>query len=151
MARNRRPEIGECDPDAAFPQAGHGGSGTAGVAHQRGLRYLQFQPLRRKPGAGKRRANQRGQVILVELHGGQVDGDEQRPSPGGRVHARLIQGPARQRHDEAALFEDRDECFRRDRAALPMMPAHQRFHAHDFAVALGQQLIVQRNKIVAQG
>jgi len=53
--------------------------------------------------------------------------------------------PSRQRQHQAVLLEQRNEGFGRDGAALPMMPAHQRFEAQQLALPAHEWLVVKRD------
>jgi hypothetical protein len=66
-----------------------------------------------------------------------------------RLSARLVQHPAPDGLDEAALLGDRDEQVRQHQPAPWVLPAHERFHAGDNAVGEPDDRLVPEQQLVA--
>ena len=87
-----------------------------GGAHQRGLGQLEADALGREPGVGERGGDDEREVRVLELAGGDVDGDGQRASGPARarreVAGRGLQDPGAERADQPGLLGHRDELRR---------------------------------------
>ena len=101
---------------------------------------LELEPLRRKSGLLQHFGDGLGNVAVAELRGRQVDGDDQRLGPFGRVGASAAQDPFAERNDEAGIFGDGNEMSRRDLAVHRMLPADQRLRA---ALLLGGEVVLR--------
>ena len=113
-----------------------GFDGFPGVAHQQ--RFGQFQREQGGLDAAlpQHLSHHVGQVLALELAGGEVDRDGQRgdagllPCPDLVAHA--LQHPFAHGHDQAGVLEDGDEFDGRDQR-LAALPAQQRFESGDGA------------------
>jgi hypothetical protein len=87
---------------------------------------------------------------LRNWRGGKIDGDRQVRRPRRRVTAGLLEHPIAERHDQADLFGDRNECVRRDHAAFRMVPAQQRFETRDFAGRDFDQRLIAEFELIGE-
>ena len=70
------------------------------------------------------------QIFLFELNGRNIDGDWHLDAiigPCARLPDGFVDHPVADRHDEAAMFRDRNELIRAEQAELGMFPADQGF------------------------
>ncbi len=78
------------------------------------------------------------EVVLAELHAGNVDGNTQSQaggSPGCGLLERPLQHPLSERLDQTLTLGDRNEARRTDQAHGRMPPAQQRLHGGDLELA----------------
>ncbi len=68
---------------------------------------------------------------MLELNGGDVDGDRDGLGPCDGLLAGLPQDPTAQIDDQPGLFGQRDEFCRRDEAKIGVLPAHEGFGTHN--------------------
>ncbi len=84
---------------------------------------------------------------LTLMKSGVLHGEHRLPA----VHlpARLAQHPLAERDDHAGLFRDRDEVYRRDEAALRVLPADERLEAAQAEVFERDDGLVVEHELVA--
>ena len=86
---------------------------------------LELEPLRRQAGLVQHFGDRLGDVAVAELRRRQIDRDDERLRPVGRVAAGSAQHPFAERNDEAGILGDGNEMGRRDLAVHRMLPADQ--------------------------
>ncbi len=101
------------------------------VAENDRLGDFQLQPLRRQAGCLQRRLDERGQRLVTELQGRDIDRHRPGFGPGRRLGAGRLQHPFAERADQAAILGHRDEFAGRDKAFGRVFPAQQGFERYD--------------------
>lgn len=99
------------------------------IAHQRGLGDLEFEPAGCEAGFQQHFMHELHEILVVDLHRRNVDGDGQRLRPGRGLLAGLAQNPLADAENGAGFLRDRNEHGRRNRTAGLVIPAQQGFEA----------------------
>ncbi len=124
-----------------------------GMLHRHALGNLELEKLSGQLGVGQSDTNGLEQIEIVELTGGEINGDANRSQtarlPGHRLLARLAQGPHAHWHNESGVLKQRDKLPRRDQSCLRVIPANQRLSAGDAAAAQFDLRLVVQDKLLA--
>ncbi len=139
-------EVVQRHAHAQRPQPRQHGAHVGAVVDQHPFRQLQFQHRAGQAVAAQRRFHQGREAGIGQLPGRHVDADphpvERAAAPQGRLAARLLQHPAAQFDDQAAVLGHRDETVRRHRPQGGAVPAQQGFDlAHPAAAGLRDDLV----------
>src|ERR1700694_2474673 len=95
-------------------------------------------------------------ILAPELYRGNIDRYRDRLQacilPGARLPACFTYHPLANGHNEAAIFGDRHELKWRDKPAIWMLPAYERFDAGDGArIQIYFRLVMQHELLAFQG
>ena len=150
-------EVVQAQADAFVAQIGHRLVDEIDVVGQRAFVDLQRDELRRHTGGLQHRHHFVEEARAQQLQRGNIHCNaeivETLVSPQPRLAHCVLQYPFADLHDHAQALGGTHEAFRHQHAQGGRLPAQQRFHAHDAAVArTHQRLIAQaqfavRNRI----
>ena len=130
-------EVVDREADAEVAQPVQQRDGAGGVGHDRALRDLQGEPVRRDAVPPQETVDLLDEVGVVQAARGQVDRHADvvtRRAPLGAGGQRGVEHERGQRADEAAALGDGDELVGRDVTQLGVAPAGQRLDPRDLAV-----------------
>src|SRR5471032_2162674 len=122
------------------------------IVHQHALGQFQLEPVRVRARSTDDVQYLGHEIGLAELLRTDIDCDCQvghvRPhGPQRQLIARGFQHPVAQRQDHSGLLSEVDEIGGRHNTALGMLPAHERFGAHDPATVEHLRLVMQQELI----
>src|ERR1051326_8267142 len=130
-------EIVDRDPDAQASNRTESFYGRVGIFHDRGFGYFQFQTLRIQPPCAQSFDYTIDKIFDSQLPRRDVDRDSQIAKslliPPTRLSTGTRQNLMANVDDSAGIFRQMNEFSRRKHSQLPVLPAHQGFHAHQFA------------------
>jgi len=150
-----RCEVVDCDPDAELFERGEPFDGFCGVPHQRGFGDLDRQRVGRESALGDCVVDVVCDPALVELAGGDVDGDPDLVAaavPVGCLPAGFLEDPASDRDDQAGSLCGWDEEVGADHASVWVLPADQCFDTGDlFGSEVEGRLVDEEELLLVDG
>ena len=148
-------EIVEPQLDPGIAQPPHQAAAVDRLVQHRGLGEFQVQAVRRQADLREDLGHLLRQPGIAQLAHRQVDRNEQRGvrlgggTPLHRIDAGLADHLWTQLLDQARFLRHRDEHRGRDHAVFGMLPAQQRFGAHDGAIGHPQHRLVAHRQLAA--
>jgi len=132
-------EVVEREFHPQFAAGGHQRADAGDVLQRGAFQHLDFQhPGRQRRVFRQQRRQALGEVVLLQMVGGDVDADRQRHAlclPGLHLRQRAAYHPFAERDIQRAAFGVGQEVGRGQQALFRVLPAHQRLGADHPAVA----------------